>query len=198
MRRLSFTSFAGILVILVYLGLSFASYLHYPGKFNPRDNWLSDLGNAALNPSGALLYRIGSILTGLLIADLFIGLSAAWQGWAGRAAIFFRIAQVFGVVAAFALVMTGVFSEGQHASHSLWSGALFISFGMAVFFTGWAFLYFPGISRRFSYFAFALTAVDFVMGMFSKIHFLEWLMVAMMLIYVATLSWRMARIASRR
>ena len=69
---------------------------------------------------------------------------------------------------------------------------------MAVFFTGWAFLYFPGISRRFSYFALALTAVDWVMGMFKKTHFLEWLMVAMMLVYVGTLSWRIARIASHQ
>lgn len=198
MRRLSLTSFAGVLVILVYLGLSFASYLHYPGIFNPRDNWLSDLGNSALNPSGAVLYRVGSILTGLLIADLFIGLSAAWRGRAGRGTIFFRIAQVFGVAAAFALVSTGVFSEGQHASHSLWSAVMFICFGMAVFFSGWAFLYLPGISRRFSYFAFALTVVDWVMGMLNKTHFLEWVMVAMMLIYVGALSWRMASVASRR
>ena len=48
---------------------------------------------------------------------------------------------------------------------------------MAVFFSGWAFLYLPVISRRFSYFAFALTAVYWVMGMFSKTHFLEWIMV---------------------
>jgi hypothetical membrane protein len=198
MRRLSLTSFAGILVILAYFGLSVASYLHYPGGFNPRDNWLSDLGNAALNPSGALLYRIGSVLTGLLIADLFIGLRAAWHGISGKAKSFFLISQVFGVISAVALVMTGVFSEGQHASHSLWSGVLFISFGTAVLFSGWAFLRYPGGSRKFSYFTFALTAVDWVMGIFNKTHFLEWLLVALMLIYVGTLSWRMAWIASRR
>ncbi len=197
MRRVSLTSFVGVLVILVYLCLSVASYLHYPRSFNPHDNWLSDLGDAALNPSGAFLYRIGSILTGLLVADFFLGLRAAWRNQPSSARVSFRIAQIFGIVAAIALIMTGVFSEGQHVSHSLWSGILFVSFGMAVLFSGWALLSDRGVSRRLSYFAFAITAVDWVMGIFSETHFLEWLMVALMLVYVGAVSWRMAWIASR-
>jgi hypothetical protein len=195
-RRLTVSTTAGILTILVYLGLTVASYAYHPTAFNPRDNWLSDLGDADQNPSGALLYRLGSGLTGVLLALFFIGLWVVARGRSTRVKVFVLLTQVFGVVGAFALLMSGIFSLGAHASHSLWSVMLYIALGTAMFFCGWTFLYFPRLSRHLSYFAFAVTPIDWVMAVFNRTHFIEWIVVALMLIFVAAVSYRMSRVDS--
>jgi hypothetical protein len=115
-----------------------------------------------------------------------------------RVRIFLFLAQLFGWVAAGALIMTGIFSEGGHASHSLWSNVLYISFGTAVFLSGWAFLYYPGFSRRLSYFAFIVILIDWIMSAFNRTHFLEWIMVALLLLYVGVVSRRMILVGRAR
>ncbi len=192
-RRLALTPTAGAVAILAYLCFALTSYAYYPTAFNPLDNWLSDLGNGSLNPPGALLYRLGSVLTGVLLALFFIGLRAVYRNQPTRVRIFFLLGQVFGVIGAFALLMSGVFSLGAHASHAFWSVLLFISFGTAIFFCGWAFLYFPRLSRGLSYFAFAITASDWVMSAFNGSRLLEWIVVALMLAFVGAVSYRVQR-----
>lgn len=192
-RRLTLTAVAGTLSILVYLCFTVISYAHYPAAYNPRDNWLSDLGNGSLNPSGALLYRLGCILTGALLALFFVGLRVMTRGRPTKVRIFFWLSQGFGLIAALALVLTGIFSEGAHASHSFWSAVLYISFGTAVFLCGWAFLYLPRFSRSLSYLAFAITVSDWVMSAFNKTHFLEWIVVTLMLVFVGAVSYRVSR-----
>ncbi|MBN1460864.1 MAG: hypothetical protein JXA57_15130 [Armatimonadetes bacterium] len=110
--------------------------------------------------------------------------------------VFVLLSQVFGVVGAFALLMSGIFSLGAHASHSLWSVTLYIALGTAIFFRDWTFLYFPRLTRRLSYFAFAITLVNWVMAAFNKTHVIEWIVVALMLIFVGAVSYRMSRIDS--
>ncbi len=195
-RRLTLSTTAGMLAILVYLVFTLVSYAYYPTAFNPRDNWLSDLGNADLNPSGALFYRLGSGLTGVLLALFFIGLWEVSRGRSTRVRVFVRLSQIFGVIGAFALLMSGIFSLGAHASHSLWSVMLYIALGTAMFFCGWTFLYFPRLSRHLSYFAFAVTAINWVMAAFNKTHFIEWIVVALMLVFVGAVSLRMIRVDS--
>jgi hypothetical protein len=189
-RRFTLATAAGILGILVYLCLTLASYAYYPAALNPQDNWLSDLGNGSLNPSGALLYRLGCVLTGVLLGLFFVGLRTMTRSQSARPRIFFMVSQGFGLIAAFALIMTGIFSEGEHASHSLWSAVLYISFGTAAFFCGWAFLYYPRFSRSLSYLAFAITVIDWVMSAFNTTHFIEWIMVSLMLLFVGAVSYR--------
>jgi hypothetical membrane protein len=82
-RRPTLAAVAGALSILVYLCFTLISYAYYPAAFNPRDNWLSDLGNGSLNPSGALIYRLGCALTGVLLALFFIGLRVMTRGQLG-------------------------------------------------------------------------------------------------------------------
>lgn len=115
------------------------------------------------------------------------------HGQPTKVRIFFSLSQGFGLIASLALIMTGIFSEGAHASHSLWSAVLYISFGTAVFFCGWAFLYLPRFSRSLSYLAFAITVIDWVMSAFNKTYFLEWIVVALMLVFVGAVSYRVCR-----
>ena len=185
---------AGSLAIAAYLCLAVAARAVYPSPFNPTNNWLSDLGNPLMNPSGALLYRIGCILAGFLLVLFFAGLGFLCAGQSKRVSIYMRIAQALGALGGLALLLTGVFSEGNHPSHSTWSAVLYISFGTAVFFVGLAFVFMPGFSRMLSYLAFAITACDWVMSAFNKTHFLEWIVVALMLLFVGCLSVRLARL----
>ena len=46
-NRLTWTIVTGTLAVVAYIALAIASYAYYPSAFNPRDNWLSDLGNSA-------------------------------------------------------------------------------------------------------------------------------------------------------
>jgi hypothetical membrane protein len=190
-NRLIWTIGTGILAIVAYIALAIASYAYYPAPFNPRDNWLSDLGNSALNPSGAFLYRFDGVLVGVLLALFFVGLRPLARGQEKRVKIFLALAEAFGFIAGVALAMTGVFSEGQHASHWLWSAVLFVCVGTAVFFSGFAVLRHPGFSRRLSYLAFALTVIDWAMAAFHGTRFLEWVLVTLLLCSVGALSYRM-------
>jgi len=197
-RRLTLSTVAGMLAILIYLCFALVSYAYYPAAFNPQDNWLSDLGNADLNPTGALFYRLGSGLTGVVVALFFIGLCVIARGHSTRVKVFVVLSQVFGVIGAFALLMSGIFSLGAHASHALWSIMLYIALGTAMFFCGWAFLYFPRLSRHLSYFAFAVTVLNWVMAAFNKTHLIEWIVVALMLVFFGMVSCRMSRVDSWR
>jgi hypothetical protein len=195
--RLTYAASAGALAVVTYVSLAVASYAHYPTAFNPRDNWLSDLGNVSLNPSGALLYRLDAILVGVLLAVFFLGFGFMASKQETRVRIFLFLAQLCGSIAAGALILTGIFSEGTHASHSFWSVVLYIAFGTAVFLSGWAFLHYPGFPRSLSYFAFSVTVLDWIMAAFNKTYFLEWIMVALLLLYVGIVSYRMIVISAR-
>jgi hypothetical membrane protein len=105
--------------------------------------------------------------------------------------VFLLLAQSFGWIAALALIMTGVFSEGAHASHSLWSAILYISFGMAVFLSGWGFRRSRSLPHSLAYLAFTVTVIIWVMSAFNKTHVLEWIVVALLLIYVGVVSRRL-------
>jgi hypothetical protein len=195
-RHSQIAALAGALSILVYLAFGVASYAQYPAAFNPLDNWLSDLGNVEANPSGALLYRLGCVLAGLLLALLFVELWALWAGRPVKVRIFLLLSQAFGILGAFAFLMSGIYSLGTHASHSFWSAMLFIAFGTAFFFLGWGFLYMQGMSRSLSYLAFAITVADWVMSAFNKTYAFEWVVVALMLVFVGALSYRLGRYAT--
>jgi hypothetical membrane protein len=196
-NRLRSAAAAGVLAIIAYIMLAAFSYALYPSAFAPTKNWLSDLGNTHLNPSGALLYRVDVVAVGVLLALFFIGVRFLAPAHRTRGRVFITLAQVFGFVAAIALVMTGIFSEGTHASHSLWSNVLYVSCGTAVFFSGWAFLYFAHIPRHVSYLAFLVTGATWVMSALNKTYLLEWILVALMLVFVGSVSYRMMALSVR-
>ena len=71
------SSYAGLLVLVGYISFALVAYIFYPGPFAPNRSWLSDLGNAEVNPQGAIFYNLGIILTGLLLLGFFLGF-AQW------------------------------------------------------------------------------------------------------------------------
>jgi hypothetical protein len=188
LKKLPTTTLSGILVLILYLGLAIISYSFYPSSFSPKGNWLSDLGNNNLNPDGAIYYRLAGILGGLVLMFFFIGLKDWYKGQRGKPKIFMSIAQIFGVLTSFAFIMTGYFSEDNLAPHSFWSITNYIFFGTAVFFVGFALLYYKNVSKFFNGFCFTLALVDIISGFYGNTYWLEWLVVLMLLIFIASVS----------
>jgi hypothetical protein len=189
LKKLHMSSLSGVLVLILYLGLAIVSYSLYPSSFGPRGNWLSDLGNNKLNPDGAIYYRLAGILGGLVLGFFFVGLKDWYKGQKGKPKIFMSIAQLFGVLTSFAFIMTGYFSEDKLIPHSFWSIANYILFGTAVFFVGFALLYYRNVPKSFSVFCFVLALIDITSGVYGKTYWLEWLVVFMLLTFVASVSY---------
>lgn len=188
-RKLSVSTTFGALAIILYIGLAKISYFYYPSSFGPKGNWLSDLGNTNLNPAGAIYYRLAGILGGLALIFFFIYLRDWYKNRQDKFKIFISIAQIFGILASIAFILTGYFSEDNIIFHSFFSKANFILFGTAVFFVGFAFLYQKGFSKLFSVFCFFIVIADIISGFFGNTRWLEWLVVSMLLIFLALLSY---------
>jgi hypothetical protein len=102
--------------------------------------------------------------------------------------ILFFLVRVFGWIASLSFMMTGVFSEDMMPMHSWFSITLYIAFGTAIAFTGFAVLFGRTLPRWFVAFCFLAWALDIVSGIFGQTMWLEWVVVTFLLIYVAALS----------
>jgi hypothetical membrane protein len=74
-RHPSLSFVTGMFAVVCYLAFALLAFSRYPLPYSPLSNWLSDLGNANLNPSGAPFYNIGIVATGGLLLLFFLGLS---------------------------------------------------------------------------------------------------------------------------
>jgi hypothetical protein len=58
----------------LYTVLTMISWNFFSGPFNPLDNYLSQLGNSSLNPSGAIFYNMAVFSVGLSLIPMFLGI----------------------------------------------------------------------------------------------------------------------------
>jgi len=107
---------SGIAVIVIYCTFTFTSLALYPTSYSPVTNWLSDLGNSSFNPAGAVFYNTGCILTGIALFPFFAGLYK-WYTHEKWRKISLIVTQIVGFLAAFSLIMIGVFSEDYVEQH---------------------------------------------------------------------------------
>jgi hypothetical membrane protein len=189
--KLPMSSLAGVAVIVLYCVFTFASWALYPTAYSPVTNWLSDLGNSTSNPRGAILYNLGCILTGIALFPFFIGLHE-WYKDKNRFRLGFMVWQAEGCVAAFSLIMIGVFSEDSGWLHRLWSTVFFILI-LGVF-IGLGSLLFthPRYIRTIAYYGFIVAAID-VMFIFFDAPSLEWFTVFSALGYVGLMAYNMLK-----
>ncbi len=113
----------------IYLAFTCVALLKYPLYFSPLYNWLSDLGNPLLNPTGAQYYNLGGALTSFLLIIFFGGLGA-WRVSDKKAGVFLGLAQICGICLAKAFMITTLFPLGIYdGMHSAASIALFVTIG---------------------------------------------------------------------
>jgi len=178
-------SSAGIAAVVVYLIFALVAFLKYPGAYGPLTNWLSDLGNPLANPSGAIFYRLGCMLSGaaLVLFSLKLGI---WNTGSKKTRVLLTVAQCTGVFSAVCLIITGIFPLGTSTEiHSLWSMMLYISLGFFLTFSATALMKNPAFKKGFGYYAFLTAAVNFVFGaILHEMFWAEWISVGMFIAYV--------------
>jgi hypothetical protein len=151
-------------------------------------NWISDLGNTWLNPRGSTLFRLDMVVVGVGLAAFFVGLRALAREQRLWTKLLIVLAQVGGLVASLALVMTGIFSENDLHAHALWASILFISLAVSVLFLGCGVFFHPRIPAWVTGFAFAVCAADAV-SIVARSPWLEWVAVPLLLAFVAQVSY---------
>jgi hypothetical membrane protein len=186
--RYPLTTIFGLLSVVAYLSLTVVSFAYYPASFSPRANWLSDLGDRLLNPQGAVFYRSAAVLAGVLLGAFFVALGACARRQGGKRAAFMIVAEALGLVAALALILTGVFPEDTGTPHSVSSAVLYVAFGTAVWFVGWASLQGPGSSRPLAYFAFCVAAATWAFAILPHAYWLEWVAVFLLLLFLGVVA----------
>ena len=183
-------SSAGIAAVAVYLILALVAFLKYPGAYGPLTNWLSDLGNPLANPSGAIFYRLGCMLSGAALVLFYLKLGI-WNPGSKRTRVLLTVAQCTGVFSAVCLIITGVFPLGTSTEiHSLWSMMLYISLGFFLTFSATALMKNPAFKKGFGYYAFLTAAVNFVFGaILHEVFWAEWISVGMFIVYVLMIAY---------
>jgi hypothetical membrane protein len=197
MKRLHSLSFlASIIVMVWYLVFAVLALSRYPSTYSPLYNWLSDLGNAYLNPSGAVFYNIGIVVSGGVMLLFFLGL-VEWRMANNRIQNQMLYVMLgFGILGALALLMSGFYPMNFLTAHSIFSTWLFILLGTSFAFSVAALRYHPACPLLLLILG-ALTAiVTLVYGFFHSIIALEWVTVALFLCYVGLLGAQTNRLSS--
>ena len=184
--RIPICYFAAILSAILYIACGIAAYLQYPKPFSLRQNWLSDLGNQIVNPRGAAFYNVGVILTSLLLAVWFAGLSQ-WrlkQNTANQRLL--AISQITGIVASFALIMSALNPINKLAVHALWSQIHFILSGIGFGFSVTALRYHRNFSNQILYLGICASLLPFLMYTLGKgqTYWMEWVAVGFFILYI--------------
>jgi hypothetical protein len=166
------------MAIPVYVAFTFASHLNNP-LINPMAYWLSDYGNALVNPDGAALYNTGCVMTAVLLAIFYIGLYR-WYG-RDRAArkfnISYAISQVCGLMGSVFLILTTVFTLGLHTQmHKVFSTANMIAMDCFLSFAAVGFLMNPKIHKSVGIFGFLISIFNVItMNAFTDFYVAEWI-----------------------
>jgi len=183
-------SSAGIAAVVVYLIFALVAFLKYPGAYGPLTNWLSDLGNPLANPSGAIFYRLGCVLSGAALVLFYLKLGI-WNPGSKKTRVVLNVAQCMGVFSAVCLIVTGIFPLGTSTEiHSLWSMMLYISLGFFLTFSATALVKNPAFKKGFGYYAFLTAAVNFVFGaILHEVFWAEWISVGMFIVYVLMIAY---------
>jgi len=169
---------------------TFSSWALYPTSYNPVDNWLSDLGNSSYNPSGAILYNVGCILTGIALFPFFGGLYRWYMNEKWRKASLI-VKQIIGFLAAFSLIMIGVFSEGYGILYSLWSSIFFFLNLIVLVLLGVALFTHPKYMKPIAFYGFIVAAINMLFVLVYRNPMFEWFTVFTALGYVGLLVYNM-------
>ena len=169
------------------MALAVVAWAYYPRAYSPAANWISDLGDTLLSPRGSIFFRADMVVVGLVLAAFFVGLASWHDGQRLIFKAFLALGQFSGLVAAAALMMTGIYSENDSAAHALWVTVLFIAMASAVWFIGWAPVWHRRLPRKVPFVAWAACAADLA-AIIDHRHWLEWLAVVLLLCFVGAVA----------
>lgn len=185
---------AGLMVIVLYSFFTFTSAALYPPPFSPVTNWLSDLGSWSGNPSGAILYNVGCVVTGLALFPFYIGLYKWYDGKKWRR-ILLTAGQILGLCSAFSLMMIGVFSADSGKPHLFWSAAFFTINFVVVLVVVSSLVTHPKFMKPIGVYAYLVTVASLVFDFTVGGPLVEWFTVFTALGFAGLLVINMLRVA---
>ena len=195
-RHYSLSFVTGMFAIVCYLAFALLAFSRYPLPYSPMSNWLSDLGNANLNPSGALFYNVGIVVIAVLLLPFFLGLSR-WKMENNRIQnLMLFLTQGLGILAALAMILSGLYPINFLALHSFFSTCLDILLGTAFAFSVAALKYHPTCPRWLLIVGALTTLVALLYGIFHTVFVLEWVTIALFLCYIGLLGAETNRLSS--
>lgn len=185
----------GILIVFIYLLLFALALSKYPQPFSPISNWLSDLGNRIISPDGSRYYNAGVILSGALLAVFFISHRSIRLITSKAQCIVLALSQVFGIVGAAAMMLSGVFSIDIPTKHSFVSAILRICIGTSFGLSIAALSYFKDVRKWILVIGGVTALLDLCVSVFfNKIHLLEWPVIFLFLTYCLLLGLEIGRL----
>jgi hypothetical membrane protein len=195
-RHYSLSFVTGMLALVCYLAFAFLAFSRYPLTYSPLSNWLSDLGNANLNPNGAFFYNIGIVATAGAVLLFFLGLSE-WKLRNNRGQnLMLFVTQGFGILGALAMLMSGFYPMNFLALHSFFSTCLYILLGTAFAFSVAALRYYATYPRWLLIVGASVALVALLYGIFHTVTVLEWVTTALFLCYMGLLGAETNRLSS--
>jgi len=151
-------------------------------------NWLSDLGNIRLSPSGARFYNAGIIVTGFLLFAFYLTIFV-WKLEHNKIQnLMVILTQIFGIIGAASMIMSGLYPINMPVPHSFWSAALDIALGTSFAFSVAALRYYQKIPRWILVMGGITWFVDTLFSLFfNNVHILEWVTIVLFLGYILAL-----------
>jgi hypothetical membrane protein len=198
-RNLAF--FSSVFIVIGYLLLAFLAFINLPSSYSPLENWLSDLGSHQLNPKGAIFYNAGIILTGISLIVFFVSLVEWKMAGNKKQNIMLLLTQIFGCAGAIAAIMSAAFPITVEGIHSFWSAILYIFLGTAFAFSVAAMRYHPYYPKWLLILGGLVAVEDMAWSLVLNTYMMEWITVALFLIYVSFLGFvtsRKERLAIRQ
>jgi len=174
----------GLFVVICYVTCTILAFTRFPLPYSPFNNWLSDLGNPDVNPTGAGFYNAGIVLAGLALMLFFLRLTE-WRMANNRIQhIMTLLTTMFGCVGSLAMIMTAIYPINRPSQHSFWSMILYILFGTAFAFSVAAMRYYVSYPRWLLIFGVIVAVVDMVSQIFfTDVQISEWIVVPLLLGY---------------
>ena len=127
----SISSITGLAAFLIFTVFILISFILYPAHYNPLYDWLSNLGNINLNPSGAFFFNWGCIISGILLIPFFVGLYS-WKAQRILSKSLLLLGMIIGIFASISFIMVGIYPETQVNLHVQAATAVFSSLFLVV------------------------------------------------------------------
>lgn len=196
----------GMLALAIFTIFTLTSVAFYPTPYNPLYDWLSNLGNSNLNPSGAIFFNWGCIITGIILIPFFIGLYR-WHPVRKWSKILLVLGMLLGIFASVSLISVGFFPETHIKLHVLAASGVFGSIFLIIILLNISLYKNPEFMRPVTYWGILAIIMDLSFKiMLSQPQYkdllanfnptipvpgLEWLTVYTSLIWIALLSYNM-------
>ena len=166
-RNYSVSSITGLMAVIVFTVFTFTSLVLYPTPYNPLYAWLSNLGNIYLNPSGAIFFNSGCILSGIIMIPFFAGLYE-WKPIKKLSKILLILGMLLGIYASVSLIMVGVFPETHLQQHLLAAAGVFSSLFIIIILLSVALFNHPKFIRLIAYYGIIPIIIDIIFQYISK------------------------------